>query len=97
MGVSPLTIKMAIAYYVSPTSPEQFFTPETWACAPAREARDWLFENDLLYRDETADITHLAPKLAAWVDFICATPLPVQEWRLPEREGARPYRSEPHG
>jgi len=89
MSVSPLTIQMALAFNAS-QAPEQFFSHMTWSSAPAKEARAWLLANDMLERDPDNSLVCLStPKLAAWVGFICATPLPVQEWRLPEREDAR--------
>lgn len=88
--VSPLTIQMAIAFHVS-DHPEQFFNSVTWGSNPAKEARGWLLANGLLTRDPHNSLVCLpTPKLAAWVDFICATPLPVQEWRLPPVEETYP-------
>lgn len=81
MTVSPLTIQIAIAIHVSHEWPEQFFPGQSWWSEPAKAAREWLRDNGMVSAEGAP-----TDKLAAWVSFICATPLPVQEWRLPERE-----------
>ena len=84
MSVSPLTIKMALAYHSS-AEPEQFFPPQTWSSDPAKDARSWLCGNGLLTLSDGGNYVP-TQRLTAWVGFICSTPLPVQEWVQPERE-----------
>lgn len=93
MGVSPLTIQIAFACSYS-EDPAVNLMPGTLECEPGRQAVAWMVENGLLTDSYAKKPT---TKLRAWVAFICATPLPVQEWRLPARDGAGPYRSESHG
>lgn len=81
-GVSPLCIKIMLACYVTP-EPAGYFG-EGWHSAAGTECREWLKENDLITEDLQA-----TERGKAWVEFICATPLPQQSWILPERENGK--------
>jgi hypothetical protein len=73
-GVSPLIIKLMLAYYVSP-KPETCFKDGEWNSSAATEGRRWLAENGLV--DNSLRCTE---KGNVWCARICATPLPVQQW-----------------
>ncbi len=72
--VSPLTIQIAIACYVSPLAKEHV-GEVTWESPAGRDVRAWLMANDLI--DENCRGND---KLTAWVGRVCETPLPVLTW-----------------
>lgn len=88
--VSPLTIQIMFACFCSP-EPSSWFEPAQWASKAGIEVRHWLLERGLITGDD--GIPHGEPRATdrgkAWVSFICATPLPIAHWVLPERP-ARP-------
>ena len=77
-GVSPLTIDIMLACYVSPEP--QSIMGTTWASAAGVSVRQWLRRNDLIDDRERA-----TERGKAWVKFICATPMPVATWTMPAR------------
>jgi hypothetical protein len=51
-----------------------------WNSPSGQKWRTWLMAHDLI------DMDHKSTERGkAWVDFICATPLPEQCWKLPKR------------
>lgn len=82
--MSPLTINIMLACYCS-NSPEKHFPPIVWESDAARDSRVMLIENGLLFGNN-----QVTAKGTAWAKFICATPLPEQNWALPERETGEP-------
>lgn len=81
-SVSPLCIKLMFACYVTP-EPAIYFGAD-WNSPAASECRRWLQENGLI-----TDKYEATERGKAWVEFICATPLPQQSWILPERENGK--------
>lgn len=77
-GVSPFTINIMLACYVSP-EPEGVLGT-AWCSSAAVQCRQWLRINGLIDERE-----HATERGKAWVKFICATPMPVATWKLPER------------
>ncbi len=61
-GVTPLMLLMALAYFTSPTLPQQFFMQETWGSQVADEARVWLVDNGLVKDGQPTE------KMTAWID-----------------------------
>ena len=70
-----------LACYVSPLNIGNHALGE-WNSPAGITSRRWLYENGLIDGDERA-----TDKGRAWVNHICATPLPVGSWVLPERDG----------
>ena len=73
-SVSPLTIQIAIACYVS-TKPFEVVGAAIWESPATREVLAWLKVNELVdegYRSND--------KLKAWVEKICETPQPYLAW-----------------
>lgn len=68
--VTPLMIRFALAYHCS-GEPQQFFHAQTWESGPAEDAREWLRGTGLLDANDKP-----TPKLAAYVNHLCAQPLP---------------------
>lgn len=52
-----------------------------WNSVPAQQARVWLIANELI----DAETLRSTEKGAAWVKFICDTPLPKLKWEMGER------------
>lgn len=86
MSVSPLTIKLMFACYCSP-DPATWFG-DAWGSPAAITARNWLVLEGLVAENHVA-----TDRGTAWVEFICATPIPIQRWVLPERENTNDNRT----
>jgi hypothetical protein len=80
-GVSPLAINIMLACYVYPDPAKE--VGQTWFSHAGSEIRAWLIENDLI---QDGDMFRATERGKAWVEFICATPVPVAQWRLPQRD-----------
>lgn len=80
--VSPLTITIMLACYVSPR-PHDYVGFDMWDSPASREVRAWLNVYELI--DDQFNVTE---KGNAWVAGICAVPLPVQEWKIPKSQAA---------
>ncbi len=79
-GVSPLAIRIMLACYYA-ANPVDDVTHRTWNSEAGTKIRDWLRENELVDEDYT-----VTERGKAWVNYICATPLPRKRWVMPERE-----------
>jgi hypothetical protein len=77
--VPPIYVEFMLACYTSP-NPAADVGETTWNSEAGREVRSWLLENELV--DGNFKSTS---KGAAWVGYICRTPLPVESWVLPPR------------
>lgn len=77
-GVSPLAIAIMLACYVTPEPAQLVGT--TWASPSGVQVRQWPRRNDLI-----DDRWRATERGKAWVKFICATPMPVATWTMPER------------
>lgn len=69
-AVSPLKIRMCLAYHCSP-APDSWFIPAVWNSGASLEARHWMRRNGLLD-------SHSKPtaKLEAYVFHLTHQPLP---------------------
>lgn len=76
---APILIDFMLACYTRP-EPCEALGEAHWDSPAGRQTRLWLRENDLI--DDNYRPTERG---AAWVRFICDTPLPVAVWTLPER------------
>ncbi len=75
---SPLKIQIMLACYVSP-NPQSIVVWSTWGSPAAKDIRNQLFDDGLIDEHERP-----TPRGNAWVEFLCATPLPVQSgWVRP--------------
>jgi hypothetical protein len=74
--MSPIYIEWALICHCSgdPASEIARRYPD---CPMYSEVMEWLFDNGLI---ESRVHPRGTDKLAAWVDMICATPLPVAKW-----------------
>lgn len=82
MSVSPLTIQTAIAFYALADPLSSFTEAERNSPAMAEVIR-WLDANGLIHLPDPEGCYQRTDRLDAWIRFICATPLPVQQWTLP--------------
>lgn len=78
-GVAPIAISFMLTCYVTPM-PEEHVGRAQWNSLSGGETLKWLRDNGLIDQDNKA-----TERGEAWVKFICATPLPVSRWSLPER------------
>lgn len=83
--VPPIVIEYMLACYYSPTPGEE--VGYSWSRPIGAEVRAWLLSNKLITAPpgppwETYEVTD---KGKAWVDMLCATPLPVALWGPPPR------------
>lgn len=90
--MAPIHITFMLACHCSP-DPEENLGHAHWNSPAGYSTREWLVNNELLepiYTDPTAPGNKytVTDRGRAWVEFICSTPLPVIEWRLPDREAA---------
>jgi hypothetical protein len=76
----PITISIMLACYLSPQNIGDHALGE-WNSPAGIKSRRWLQERGLIGDDYCA-----TDKGRAWAKHICATPLPVSVWVLPERE-----------
>jgi hypothetical protein len=76
---SPLLIEIMLACHCRP-NPAEALGP-TWETETAAEIRSWLIDNDLI----DPGTFRSTEKGAAWVKFICETPLPTLKWEMGER------------
>ena len=76
---APITIEFMLVCYFS-AEPAQYFEDMRWNSIAGNETREFLLREGLV--DENYKATERGE---AWVKYICATPLPEQCWRLPER------------
>lgn len=75
----PITISIMLACYAL-VHPQDGMLGE-WNSPAGIQSRRWLQNNGLIDEDQKA-----TDKGRAWVRGICATPLPVSAWVLPERD-----------
>lgn len=75
----PIHINFMMACYTSP-NPEEELGEAHWGSEGGQSARAWLKKEGLIGDDNRA-----TARGAAWIGFICATPLPEMKWILPER------------
>jgi hypothetical protein len=78
-GVAPIAVNFMLACYVTPI-PAEHLGHAVWNSGAGLETRKWLQDNGLINEDNRA-----TKRGEAWVEYICATPLPVARWGLPER------------
>lgn len=76
--VTPLIIRVMLACHVS-SEPDRQFAVEQWGSTACEGARAWLMDNGLIDGELQA-----TERGRAWVHFICAVPLPVAQWVLPD-------------
>ena len=76
--MTPLQIQLAIAVGVS-GAPEQYFTSSTWRSEAMRDAKEWLVSEGLAIKTEAKSFQS-TEKLNAYIDYLCAMPLPVAKW-----------------
>lgn len=81
--VPPIVIQFMLACYYSPKPAEQI--GELWRKPIGDEVRGWLLAQKLITPPPeppwaTYEVTE---KGKAWVDMLCATPLPVAVWGPP--------------
>lgn len=76
---TPLYIKIAIAFHCSPDPASFFASINEWDSTPARECREHMVENGLL-----TEAYQPTEKLTFWVHHLCAQPLPVSVFRIPD-------------
>jgi len=76
----PITISIMLACYVSPLNIGHHALGE-WNSPAGIKSRRWLQDNGLIDEDHRA-----TEKGKAWVNHICATPLPVSAWVFPGRD-----------
>lgn len=76
--LTPLQVRMALAYAVSQV-PAAMFPEDQWRSRAADEARTWLRASGLVDHDGYA-----TDKLHAYVEALCALPLPVCKWVIPK-------------
>lgn len=76
---SPLQIIIMMACYYSP-EPSGEMLPERWHSEAADQIREQLRHDELI-----DDSNRATERGKAWVEYICRTPLPAQNWTLPER------------
>lgn len=74
--MSPLQIKMALAYYCSP-SPELMFLKDQWESEAADDARMWLQESGLIAWNYVNGEYRGTEKLTAYCLKLCSIPLPA--------------------
>lgn len=86
MPVSPLTIRIMFAIHCVPSRTEQFVPSSEWNSDAGCEARQWLLENNLITNDDGENGYRATERGKAWIAYICATPLPIPQWVLPNRE-----------
>lgn len=82
--MTPLELKILLEYYLG-NNPGEKMDIEFWHSERSQEARQKFLDEDVLvYQDHAAEITE---KGKAWVEYILATPMPVEttRWILPER------------
>jgi hypothetical protein len=75
---TPLVIRMMLACYYSADPASE--CGATWDSTEGQSARGYLFNNRLI--DETSKATERGE---AWVNMVCATPLPKQVWADPRK------------
>lgn len=80
--VSPLTVQILMAIYVSPKSANEtgcgVMTTSCWHSPAATAARLWLRQQGLINEAEE----DLTDKGRAWFEAILSTPLPVAKWEI---------------
>lgn len=79
LTVPPIKIQFMLACYISGV-PEAIVWDGGWNSIAGMETRKWLRDQELITNDNVA-----TEKGIAWVMGILSTPLPVAEWRVPER------------
>ncbi|WP_333793337.1 hypothetical protein [Hyphomicrobium sp.] len=84
MIISPLTIQVLIECVCS-DKPGSNIPESVWRDPEAHYARSLLRCHGLIDGPDY----HATARGKAWLSFICQTPLPVQEWVLPERKAQR--------
>lgn len=75
----PIHISFMLACHTT-SDPSAVLSSAHWNSDVGLKVRDWLIAEGLVdgfYKS--------TDRGKAWVDFICQTPLPEQEWRLPKR------------
>jgi hypothetical protein len=77
---SPLTLVIAIEYAVS-GEPGANIPSNIWNSPATKSVKEWLFDNYLIDSD-TADAKP-TQKLHAWLEALCAVPLPIKRWVSP--------------
>ena len=85
--MTPFELEVLMHYYVTPAPHRvELENPPVWAAM-----RDWFIAEDLLKaRTERTrgDGTYLVTERgAAYVEHVLQTPLPLQKWYVPTREG----------
>jgi hypothetical protein len=79
-AVSPFAVSLMLTCYWSPEPVTE--RAQEWSTEAGVEITAWLAAQGLI-DPKTYRATERGK---AWVEFICATPLPVAKWTLPERE-----------
>lgn len=77
-GVSPLAISLMLTCYWSPNPGKE--RADAWSTPAGSEIKAWLIAQGLI----DAETWRATERGKAWVGFICATPVPVAKWELPE-------------
>lgn len=88
--LAPIDISFMLVCYVS-GDPKQELGSKQWNSPAGQKTRDWLVGNDLV----EAETYRATERGRAWVEFICQTPLPESDWRMPERQPKERARHEP--
>lgn len=78
MRLAPIHITFMMACHCSP-QPEQELGSDHWNSTAGRETRQWLLDEALIDSDNRS-----TSRGVAWIEVICQTPLPVQQWVKPE-------------
>lgn len=76
--VAPSTINLMLACYYSP-DPKEEIGP-SWSSESGKISRAWLQNEGLIDGNNEA-----TERGKAWVEYICHTPVPIQQWVLPKR------------
>lgn len=74
---TPIKLKFALVHYYS-ADPSGELDDQYWSEAGI-ETRKWLKDEGLV--DDRGAATE---RLVVWIKHLCAQPLPVQTWKMPE-------------
>ena len=73
----PIAIRLMLACHIG-TDPASLFGKDEWNSSAMLVWRKKLYEDGLVTENLST-----TPRGEAWVNFICSTPLPVQQWVRP--------------
>lgn len=82
--MSPLQIRMALAYYCS-SEPEQFFPGGQWLSEAAIAAQEWMLDEKLIAWDLEGNQYRATDRLDAYVAKLKSIELPysIVTWKFP--------------